>query len=287
MTYSTLSTGPLALRLHYTPKRFQTAGELLRALRYRKKKENGFDAHRSLLIVWPCKTLLQARNSIHDLLLFRECRIQWRSRQSKQRLIRLSKGHSTRYGVALHHLTARAAMKQVETSVDTARSGIAPSVLNSFGAPCAWAPASIYRRTRPHKFWAFTNLECLDRSLGPLYLISACFALIEVEGALCHLRMHLWMCLELLLTNEEGGRWECDCDGGCSYGCLIYCHLTWLSALLPSLCIQQSHSLSLGGSWRAGQLSFEPAKTLYSPGGTLRVTPRASHPMVSGRALEN
>lgn len=34
-------------------------------------------------------------------------------------------------------------------------------------------------------------------------------------------------------------------------------------------------------------MSFEPAKTLYSPGGTLRVTPRASHPMVSGRALEN
>ncbi|RBR23723.1 uncharacterized protein FIESC28_03519 [Fusarium coffeatum] len=37
--------------LHYTPKRFQTAGELLRALRYRQKNENGLDAHRSLLIV--------------------------------------------------------------------------------------------------------------------------------------------------------------------------------------------------------------------------------------------
>jgi len=134
------------------------------------------------------------------------------------------------------------------------------SVLNSFGAPCAWAPASIDRRARPHKFWAFTNLECLVRSLGPLYLISACFALIEVKGALCHLRMHLWMCLELLLTNEEGGRWECDGDGGCSYGCLIYCHLTRLSALLPSLCIQHSRSLSFGGFLASWTVEFRACK---------------------------
>jgi hypothetical protein len=60
----------------------------------------------------------------------------------------------------------------------------------------------------------------------------------------------------------------------------------WVVLPLPSLCILYCRSLSLDLAWRAGYSSLELSKTLYSPGGTLRVAPRASHPMVSSRALE-
>lgn len=60
----------------------------------------------------------------------------------------------------------------------------------------------------------------------------------------------------------------------------------WVVRPLPSLCIVYCRSFSLELAWRAGYLSLELSETLYSPGGTLRLAPRASHPMVSSRALE-
>lgn len=55
---------------------------------------------------------------------------------------------------------------------------------------------------------------------------------------------------------------------------------------MPSLCTLYCRSFSLELAWRAGYSSLELSETLYSPGGTLRLAPRASHPMVSSRALE-
>ncbi|KAM0489499.1 hypothetical protein ACHAP8_012515 [Fusarium lateritium] len=84
------------------------------------------------------------------------------------------------------------AVKQVEKSVDIAHSGIVPFALSLWGT----VGLGLDRTTRPHKSWAFTNLESLDRSLGPLYLISAWPALVEVH--LVTRLLHLSRCLAAL-----------------------------------------------------------------------------------------
>ncbi|KAM0229264.1 hypothetical protein ACHAPO_010159 [Fusarium lateritium] len=76
--------------------------------------------------------------------------------------------------------------------VDIAHSGIVPFALSLWGT----VGLGLDRTTRPHKSWAFTNLESLDRSLGPLYLISAWPALVEVH--LVTRLLHLSRCLAAL-----------------------------------------------------------------------------------------
>jgi hypothetical protein len=58
------------------------------------------------------------------------------------------------------------------------------------------------RRTRPHKSWAFTNLESLDRSLGPLYLILACCPGSGAFSNAVTCPWHIRMCLELCWLTE-------------------------------------------------------------------------------------
>ncbi|CEI61241.1 unnamed protein product [Fusarium venenatum] len=72
-------------------------------------------------------------------------------------------GNTQQHGVACCVTSQGTAVKQVETSVDIAHSGIVPFALSLWGT----VGLGLDRTTRPHKSWAFTNLESLDRSLGP------------------------------------------------------------------------------------------------------------------------
>ncbi|KAI6771837.1 hypothetical protein HG531_009462 [Fusarium graminearum] len=107
-----------------------------------------------------------------DLLMSREWRGRWRFQQNKHDPIQVFKKHPAKHGVASCITSQRRAVKQVQTSVDIAHGGIVPSALSL----SLWRTVGLGldRTTRPHKYWALTNLESVDRSLGPLYLISAC-----------------------------------------------------------------------------------------------------------------
>ncbi|KAL6917438.1 hypothetical protein FSST1_008933 [Fusarium sambucinum] len=100
--------------------------------------------------------------------------------------------NTQQHGVACCVTSQGTAVKQVEKSVDIAHSGIVPFALSLWGT----VGLGLDRTTRPHKSWAFTNLESLDRSLGPLYLISAWPALVEVH--LVTRLLHLSRCLAAL-----------------------------------------------------------------------------------------
>ncbi|QPC70254.1 hypothetical protein HYE68_001006 [Fusarium pseudograminearum] len=116
-----------------------------------------------------------------DLLMSREWRRRWRFQQSKHDPIQVFKKHRAKRGVASCITSQRTAVKQVETSVDIAHGGIVPSALSLWRT----VGLGLDRTTRPHKSWALANLESIDRSLGPLYLISACPACPD-RGALGH-----------------------------------------------------------------------------------------------------